>query len=260
MNENNMDKSVPSADAKDARSHMLPKSPSETEKFTDLYPERRGQRIEYTNTEIMKGKWKAETYRESCGINVTKALEWPLVKLMLSSLKSQGCITDMFERHLSCDICKDSNEFPSWGGYDDKNNQVFLCANNIGSSAGKVHGTLLRNLIHMYDVCTRKVNFKDLNHLACMEIRKANLAGCNLGIHLTRLNPFYIKDQHEKCVLTTATYTLGEKIGDPELAKEAVENVFVKCYNDREPIGRNCKNESDMYKAYNERFLYAYDS
>merc|ERR1719450_1870363 len=70
--------------------------------------------------QMMKGKLKADTLRESCGINVTKALEWPLVKLMLSSLKSQGCITDMFERHLSCDICKDSSEFPSWGGYDDK--------------------------------------------------------------------------------------------------------------------------------------------
>merc|ERR1719411_1942827 len=227
-----MDKSVPSADAKDGRSHMLPKSPSETEKFLDLYPERRGQRIEYTKMQMMKGKLKADTLRESCGINVTKALEWPLVKLMLSSLKSQGCITDMFERHLSCDICKDSSEFPSWGGYDDKNNQVFICANNVGSSFGQVHGTLLRNLIHMYDVCTRKVNFKDVNHLACMEIRKANIAGCNLGIHMSRLNPFYIKDMHRECVFKTATYTLSEKIDDKDLAEKAVTNVFRKCYND----------------------------
>ena len=111
----------------------------------------------------------------------------------------------------------------------------------------------------MYDVCTRKVNFKDVNHLACMEIRKANIAGCNLGIHMSRLNPFYIKDQHRECVFKTATYTLSEKIDDKDLAEKAVLNVFSKCYNDTEPIGRNCKNKEDMFRAYEERFLFAND-
>ena len=260
MDENIEEKSVPAPQEKSGRSHLLSESPAETETFSDLYPERKDSRIEHSKLDLMKGKLKTATLRETCGINVTKALEYPLIKLMLNSLKSQGCETDIFERHLSCDICKDSTEFPSWGGYDEKNNQVFICANNVGSSFGQVHGTLLRNLIHMYDVCTRKVNFKDVNHLACMEIRKASLAGCNLGIQMSRLNPFYIKDQHKECVYKTATYTLGEKIGDQKLAKEAVENVFSKCYNDREPIGRNCKNQSDWDRAYEERYLFGYDS
>merc|ERR1719411_1696177 len=87
----------------------------------------------------------------------------------------------------------------------------------LGKKYGNVHGTMLRNLIHMYDVCTRKVDFHNLDHLACMEIRKANLAGCNLGIHMTRLNPFHIKDEHANCVFKTASYTLGEKIDDSDL-------------------------------------------
>ena len=259
MNDKTSNETLSSPETKEQPWNLLSKSPTETEKFADLYPERRAARIEYSKWEIAKGRESAATLRERCGINVTKALEWPLIKLMLSSLKAQGCITDVFERHVSCDICKDSNEFPMQGGFDDQNNQGFICSNNIGSSMGQVHGTLLRNLIHMYDVCTRKVNFKDVNHLACMEIRKANIAGCNLGIHMSRLNPFYIKDQHRECVFKTATYTLSEKIDDKDLAEKAVTNVFRKCYNDTEPIGRNCKNKEDMNRAYEERFLFAND-
>lgn len=259
MQDNNSDNTVSSPEIKDPPWKFLANSPAETVKFADLYPERKGSRIGYSTFEIMKGRQTTEHLREKCGINVTKCLEWPLIKLMLGALKSQGCVTDVFERHLSCDICKDSTEFPSQGGYDNLNNQVFICANNVGQNFGQVHGTLLRNLIHMYDTCTKKVNFKDVNHLACTEIRKANLAGCNLGIHLTRLNPFHIKDEHANCVFKTASYTLSEKIDDRELAEKAVKNVFSKCYNDFEPIGRRCKDKKDMLRAYEERFLFAYD-
>ena len=105
----------------------------------------------------------------------------------------------------------------------------------------------------------RKVDFHNVNHLACMEIRKANLAGCNLGIHMTRLNPFYIKEMHAECVAKTTSYLLGEKIGNNEVAKNAVYNVFPKCYKDLEPIGRRCKDQTDMKQAYKERYLFAYD-
>ena len=237
----------------------VPQSPSESTAFSDLYPERKGSRIQYTTLELMKGKNSAEQYKERCGINVASCLEWPLIKLMLGALKSNGCITDVYQRHVACDICKDGQDFLNQGGYDDSTNQVFLCANNIGKSFGKVHGTLLRNLIHMYDVCTRKVDFHNVNHLACMEIRKANLAGCNLGIHMVRLNPFYIKDKHAECVAKTAYQILGEKIGNNEAAKIAVFNVFPKCYKDLEPIGRRCKDQNDMKQAYKERYLFAYD-
>ena len=250
------DQTEASSEALDVR---LPESPSQTDNFADLYPERRGPQIEYTNWEIMKGRNASHQYKERCGIQVQSCLEWPLIKLMIGALKSQGCVTDVFERHLSCDICKDGREFVNAGGYDDTTNQVFLCSNNIRNKFGVIHGTLLRNLLHMYDVCTKKVDFTNVNHLACMEIRKANLAGCNLGIHLTRINPFSIGAEHAGCVKQTATYVLGEKLNDPERAEIAVSNVFQKCYKDLEPIGRQCKDANDMHRAYKERYLFAYD-
>ena len=238
----------------------LAQSPSETAKFADLYPERKGSRKVYTKYEYMKGKARSEQYKERCGINVTKCLEYsPLVKLMLGALKSQGCITDMFERHFSCDICKEGTEFHNQGGYDDSANQVFVCANNFGKSYGVVHGTILRNLITMFDVCTRKVDFNNVNHLACIEIRKANLAGCNFMIHFTRNNPLAVKEQHASCVANSAITVLNSKIDNYELAKKSVNNVFSKCYNDLEPIGRRCKDDVDMKRAYKERYLFGYE-
>lgn len=43
-------------------------------------------------------------------------------------------------------------------------------------------------------------------------------------------------------------------------AREVVDKVFDKCYNDLEPIGRRIRrNSPDMHKAYKERFAYGYD-
>ena len=237
----------------------LAQSPSETAKFADLYPERKGTFNPYTKYDYLKGKGRTEQYKERCSVNVVSSLEnSALIKLMLGALKSQGCITDL-SRHISCDMCKEGKEFTNQGGYDESTNQVFVCANNVGKSYGVVHGTILRNLITMFDTCTRKVDFHNVNHLACMEIRKANLAGCNFMIHLTRNNPLEIRGQHANCVANSAIYVLNSKIDNYELAKKAVYDVFPKCYKDLEPIGRRCRNDVDMTRAYEERYLFAYE-
>ena len=123
-----------------------------------------------------------------------------------------------------------------------------------------MHGTILRNLITMFDVCTRKVEFKNVNHLACLEIRKANLASCNFAVHFSRNDSvFAVKDQHARCVANTAVDFLDMKIQNRELAKKAVYSVFPKCYNDLEPIGRRSRNAADMRRAHSERYLFGYE-
>merc|ERR1711973_515 len=102
--------------------------------------------------EKVMGYADQEGDKDLCGSRVVNAIKnenLPLVKLMLSALKSRGCITDVFERHLSCDICKPGKNVENNGAYDDAFNQIFLCANNI-SGSGRVYGTLLRELIQMF--------------------------------------------------------------------------------------------------------------
>ena len=64
------------------------------------------------------------------------------------------------------------------GGYDDQTNQVIICSNNC-TTASKVEATLSHELIHMYDYCTARIDFKNKRHLACSEIRAATHTSCS---------------------------------------------------------------------------------
>jgi len=58
-------------------------------------------------------------------------------------------------------------------------NQVVICQ-NTATSEGTIQGVLTHELIHMFDSCTRKLDFRNIEHLACTEIRAANLTHCGL--------------------------------------------------------------------------------
>merc|ERR1719495_2086837 len=53
----------------------------------------------------------------------------PMVKHIISALKSSGCDVDI-TRNIQCDICAPGSEIEHAGGYDPALNQVFVCANN----------------------------------------------------------------------------------------------------------------------------------
>ncbi|RLU17066.1 hypothetical protein DMN91_011135 [Ooceraea biroi] len=167
----------------------------------------------------------------------------PIVKLMLAALKSSGCEVDM-RRHISCEVC---NPIVS-GGYDSEFNQ----------------GVLLHELIHMFDFCRNKLDVKNIDHIACTEIRAANLAHCSFISSLIQGHSsfFNIKASHQNCVKNKAKLSIMNvhKVSD-EVASAAIERVFTKCYNDLEPIGRRLRrNSEDMPRAYAEAFLYGYEA
>lgn len=55
-----------------------------------------------------------------------------------------------------------------------------MICQNTATSKGTIQGVLTHELIHMFDSCTRKLDFKNIEHLACTEIRAANLTHCGL--------------------------------------------------------------------------------
>ncbi len=68
-----------------------------------------------------------------------------------------------------------------------------------------MHGHLFRNLLVMYDVCTKKVDFNNKEHLACLEVRKANLGDCNFLVYFSSpFSKFKLKEQHKVCVRNIA--------------------------------------------------------
>lgn len=42
-----------------------------------------------------------------------------------------------------------------------------------------VQGVLAHEMIHMFDYCRNELDFKNMEHLACTEIRAANLTHCS---------------------------------------------------------------------------------
>ncbi|XP_058803807.1 mitochondrial inner membrane protease ATP23 homolog isoform X2 [Phymastichus coffea] len=207
--------------------------------YNDLYPERRGL--------SPKRNW----------LRMLFGLEGPLVKLLLSALNASGCEFD-FRRHISCEIC----DAKVSGGYDQELNQVIVCQ-NIARRKSYVQAALTHEMIHMFDYCRNEFNFRNIRHLACSEIRAANLAHCSFfsALRFGTASLTRFKATHQNCVKAKAlTSILAVKEISENQALAAIDEVFPKCYADLEPIGRRCRrNSNNMEMALLEAPLYGYD-
>ncbi|XP_013113396.1 mitochondrial inner membrane protease ATP23 homolog [Stomoxys calcitrans] len=260
----------PPASAKSNEQQQQPENKSTAEKSTekkanskewgyDLYPERRGEEFKPKWSRIFLGLEGHENIdKVKCERNVYWCVKnSPLVKLMMGALKSSGCPIDL-RRHISCEVCDSSVT----GGYDPVLNQIVVCQ-NMARKEGMVQGVLTHEMIHMFDYCNNDLDFRNIDHLACTEIRAANLAHCSFLSAMMQgdASMFNIKQSHQNCVKSKALASvLAVRNVTRKEAIEAVERVFPKCYNDLEPIGRRIRrNSPDQHRAYMEGPMYGYD-
>lgn len=91
---------------------------------------------------------------------------------------------------------------------------------NVAKSKGMIQGILTHEFIHMFDWCRNNLDFKNIDHLACTEIRAANLTHCSFISAHTQGDAtlFNIKATHQDCVKTKALYSV--------LAVRKVNNFF----------------------------------
>ena len=102
-----------------------------------------------------------------CEKNIALAIESsPMIRTMLRAMQAQGCEVDL-PRHIVCEPCNDKRLF---GGFDQPLSQVFICSNRC-KTPQKVEEILSHELVHLYDHCTAELDLKNINHLACTEIR-----------------------------------------------------------------------------------------
>ncbi|XP_023329471.1 mitochondrial inner membrane protease ATP23 homolog [Eurytemora carolleeae] len=227
--------------------------------FSDLYPERRGGVINPSVLQRATGAGHPASLRVACERNVIENIEkMPMVRHFLSALKASGCPFDLASQ-VSCEMCQKGSGLEHAGGYDEKLNQIFICQNNT-TTPGQVHAALVRNLFYVFDRCVNKYDFNNPEHLACTEVRKANLANCGWLVFMQRDGASLgVKNQHANCVKITAIESLEKtRFMSRELAEKSVENVFDRCYKDLEPIGRRSKDKKDIIRAFEEKFLFGY--
>ncbi|XP_073416076.1 mitochondrial inner membrane protease ATP23 homolog [Dendrobates tinctorius] len=188
---------------------------------------------------------EAQGAHHKCHKMLQMAMETsPYARLLLDAMKRSGCTVSR-DRHFSCEDCDGSVS----GGFDADTSEIVLCQNNIHNQP-HMDRVVTHELIHAFDHCRAHVDwFSNIRHLACSEIRAANLSGdCSLSNEISRFN-FGLKQHHQACVRDRALRSiLAVRQISREAAEKAINDVFESCFNDHEPFGRipHCPREADM--------------
>eukprot|EP00039_Didymoeca_costata_P006463 m.90446 g.90446 ORF g.90446 m.90446 type:complete len:182 (+) comp13267_c1_seq1:168-713(+) len=176
---------------------------------------------------------KAKDQYERCMKRKEKVLaNNTMVKFMLEKLEEAGCKVDI-EKQFKCEVC------PMAGAFDHYRNEMILCQNNIYSER-EMGDTMAHELIHAFDHCRGHVDFSNPRHLACSEIRAANLSGdCYMWKEwLNRLN-FGFQGQHSKCVKRKAARSMHAVTnGSVKEAERIIDEVWDPCFYDTAPYDK----------------------
>ncbi|KAF9915773.1 Mitochondrial inner membrane protease atp23 [Lobosporangium transversale] len=169
--------------------------------------------------------------RKQCELHKERLIKSsPGVRFMMSNLAKAGC--PLTREMLECVPCDKTKS----GGFS-KDHGIMLCQNGFFSKKHQEH-TMIHEMIHMYDHCVFNVEWDNLRHHACSEIRAAALSGdCNWLREVRRGNYTFTK-QHQECVKRRAILSVEANPECPSrtAAERAVNGVFESCYNDTRPF------------------------
>ncbi|KAI3366897.1 hypothetical protein L3Q82_009539 [Scortum barcoo] len=210
----------------------------------DLFPERKAEK--FKGGSIGKSLF---TFNHKCQVMLQIAVDTsPYAKLLLNAMKSSGCKV-FKDRHFSCEDCDGTVS----GGFDAASSQIVLCQNNIHQQSHMTR-VVTHELIHAFDHCRAHVDwFNNFRHLACSEIRAANLSGdCAFRNEAARFN-FGFKQHHQECVRGRALRSiLAVRNISRKEAEKIVDEVFDTCFNDHAPFGRIPHSKKDAGFAYRD--------
>lgn len=155
----------------------------------------------------------------------------PTVKFMQQQINRIG--GNLNRRNIICDNCDESKS----GGFHPELG-ILICSNKIYSK-WQLEDTLAHEMVHAYDQCKFNVDWSDLKHHACSEIRASALSGeCRMMNQMFRAAKFNFSKGHQECVKRRATLSVRANPNcksDLEAAR-VVNQVFDSCYFDTRPF------------------------
>jgi inner membrane protease ATP23 len=155
----------------------------------------------------------------------------PSIQFMLKHLKHAGA--NATPAHFPCLPC----DLTHSGGFSPDAGAVVLCQGNFLNKKHMEH-TIVHELVHMYDHAVFNVDWNNLRHHACSEIRANSLSGdCSWGREIQRGILSFSK-QHQTCVRRRAVMSVmaNPNCPDKESAERAVNEVWESCFNDTRPF------------------------
>ncbi|KAH3684334.1 hypothetical protein WICPIJ_004714 [Wickerhamomyces pijperi] len=155
----------------------------------------------------------------------------PTVIFMLQQIKKLNVAVS--DKNIICDFCND------WkGGGFHPELGVLLCQNRI-IDKWHLEDTLAHELVHYYDEAKFKVDWLNLKHHACSEIRASSLSGeCRVMNQIKRAGLARFGRGHQDCVKRRATLSVAANpvCKSKEEAEKVVNEVWDSCFNDTRPF------------------------
>ncbi|KAJ2813510.1 Mitochondrial inner membrane protease atp23 [Coemansia furcata] len=154
----------------------------------------------------------------------------PLVIFMADNLKKSGFALD--NKNMPCMKCDEMRS----GGYS-SDGVIQLCYNRIRGK-GHLETTMAHEMVHAYDDKNFDLDWYNLDHHACTEIRAASLSGdCTWFQEMMRGNLGFLK-HHQVCVKRRAVLSLlaNPSCKSAKHAEAAVNKVFKSCFTDTRPF------------------------
>lgn len=186
---------------------------------------------EKTRYEENQRKRKIEMQCKKCIDSKDRLLAYsPIVRFMKENVelvKGNMDETSIVCRH--CDKHQSGGFHPNLG--------IVLCFNRLRNEK-QVEDTLAHEMVHAYDHCRFEVDWANLRHHACSEIRAASLSGeCRWTREIGR-SYFTFINHHQECVRRRATLSVAAhpNCKDDAEAARIVNQVFETCFADTRPF------------------------
>ncbi|EIW68181.1 hypothetical protein TREMEDRAFT_32489 [Tremella mesenterica DSM 1558] len=186
--------------------------------------------------EELRVNQKLERDWEQCEKWKTQLIETsPVIVFMLKHLRLSGCPFE--SSSIQCHPCSETRA----GGFS-PDFGVLLCQDRFMSKK-HMEDTMTHELLHAFDHCRFKVDWNNLRHMACSEIRAANLSGdCRWMREINRGFMGFSK-QHQTCVRRRAVLSveMNPSCSSREQAEQAVNEVWDSCFKDTRPFDEVCR-------------------
>lgn len=133
-------------------------------------------------------------------------------------------------------ICGKCDEMKSGGFHPELG--ILLCQNKIYSRS-HCEDTMTHEMVHAYDHCRFEVDWSDLRHHACSEIRASSLSGeCRMMNEMFKHGFLKFGKGHQECVRRRAALSVmaNPNCKDREMAELVVDQVFDQCFSDTRPF------------------------
>ncbi|KAM9960292.1 hypothetical protein ACTFIW_009421 [Dictyostelium discoideum] len=181
-----------------------------------------------TNSGGSLDKYVRKPTNQMCRENVEKTFkEDPILQFIIKEMMKLGCLPPV----ITCEPC---DSLDALGSFTPKKG-VIIC-DNMPTFPLNIRNTVVHEFVHAYDMCKNKLNPFNCEHLACTEIRAANLSGdCKWQLEALKKN-FGVFNHQAECAKRRAIGSLQSNPNCKDVAEMAVNKVWEKCNKDYYPF------------------------